>query len=458
MKKRPEPSKPAPFPARFGQRIDPKDASFEHLLPGTKPGDGTVLYTANDHRRVTLSSSTNNGGGEGLIFASDLPDRAIKVYLPEHRNQLLKEKLQYMTRFTVDNPRICWPREILEDKDGAFMGFSMPLVRGKTLSSLGGNYLRIQRDFPHFDRKTQVNMIIEILEQFQYLHSLNLLIGDVKLENIMFSPDDFHITLVDMDSIQIDRFPCVTSTESYDSPEVVLCLGRDHVDDTVGRQNKFCVFYHQYYRGPEQEYFSIAVLLFRFLFLGLEPYSDYDWSKDAEEYNMSSHALCAEQKFAFGVNSNAPHAYEPKNGEKYNKKILWSHLPSFLKQAFFNCFAKNQRYSPDRWLVWFRRYRDLLESEQLQKADPECNSIFPEEAIDFRAVSFRENDSRASVSFSLEQAVGQIIQQMGGELSVSRATEIAQALEIKPEHVTGRHRFRLVYNMGVLKKVSCEPL
>jgi hypothetical protein len=138
------------------------------------------------------------------------------------------------------------------------------------------------------------------------------------------------------------------------------------------------------------------------------------------------------------------------------EKEIWSHFPSFLKEAFVNCFTYNKRYTDEEWIKLFTRYKHLLESGELNKVDPDCMDPFPEHQANYDAVKFMMTETVERNGFAMWQAVGRIVKALGNSQLRKRTLEIANILKQQPECIIDNYRFQLVYNIGVLKKVKCE--
>ena len=410
--------------------------------------EGAVLKAVNSGRRVQVGAELSSSGGQGIVYESDDPNYVIKLYRKESRTKYTEKKLKKMVDFNNSNPSICWPVDILKTYGDVFVGFLMPAVKGKNFYSLTTNPRRVIKNYPTYNRPTQVNMILETLHLFKYLHDINVLVGDVKLENVMFD-SDFHVTLIDIDSAQVEQFPCVSSTPGYDAPEVILSRGRDKFEETINDTYTFNCYYRDFYRTRDIESFSISVLLYRLLMNGHFPYDYRDYGKsDNDEHKYNNNELCIDHRFAYGV--------EPTQNPDLCEPEIWSHLPSFLKEAFVDVFTYNHRYTVDEWIKFFERYRDLLASGELKGRDPECDSAFPDTVLDYNTVRFDLTKTVERSGFVMTHAVGRIVKLIGRKELFRHINTIVKALKQQPEFIIDSYKFRLIYNIGVLKKVSCE--
>ena len=437
------------FDSFFGQKID--SSIFENDKIASSSFDenslkkGETLLTFKDDRRITIGELINDGT-EGRVYRVEGEDLAVKIYKRGARTEERRKKLQKMIEIDCPKKSIAWPIDIVT-YNGDFVGFLMRLAEGKSLMSLIQNPSRIKRSYKNFDRLTQVNMIIEILNAIKYLHQINVLVGDISLKNVSFNKKTYDITLVDIDGAQLDLFPCVSTTDGYDAPEVIRLF---ECENGEIRNSEIASYYRQFYRTEEMERFAVSVLIYRFLMNGYKPYDYRDFGKFGYEYNDNELSL----------NSSFPYA-EAEKRTKFDasEKALWSHLPSFLKTAFVNTFQKGVRYSDNDWLRLFKRYKELLDSGKLQMADSEALSFYPEKKIDYSCVKYEAMEPITESALTLSVASGKILKRLDDDSFKGKgkyAYEIAEALENSFTHKIGRYSFNLVYNIGVLKAIRCE--
>lgn len=445
------------FDNYFGQRVDTnfiKGDAFLKLSDEEEEAlkEGTVLRTYKGRKQVVVGKELSSSGGEGIIYESNDPKYVIKLYKREVRKKRTEEKIKRMIEFKNPNGGICWPVDVLETESGVFVGFMMRRVEGKTLRVLTTKPKRVMRDYPKYDRVQQVDMILQILNLFKFLHDINVIVGDVKLENIMFD-SKFNVTLVDIDSVQIEQFPCEFSTPGYDAPEVILSRGIKKYEEKMKDGNyAFNRYYRDYYRTLEIESFSLSVLIYSFLMNGIKPYEYRDYgliSYDDVEYNDNE--LCVAKKFAYSADA-------AKTSEESQAREIWSHFPSFLKEAFVAVFSKGKRYTDEEWIMIFARYKKILESGELYNADVDCKESFPIKEVDYKTVKFRLSDIVEKNGFSMSQAILHIAKELESNQIKKRMLEISNVLKQQSEYTVDNYRFSLVYNIGVLKKIKCEYL
>lgn len=110
------------------------------------------------------------------------------------------------------------------------------------------------RYFSHWNRVDLATLCITILEKIDYLHSNDIILGDINPMNILVkSPTKVYF--VDCNSYQVDKFPCPVGTINFTAPEIQG------------------VKFSEFLRTKNHENFAIATLLFIIMLPGKLPYS-----------------------------------------------------------------------------------------------------------------------------------------------------------------------------------------
>ena len=420
--------------------------------------EGGILRAVRGKRNVVIGSCLSEAGGQGVIYRSDIPGCVLKIYHEKERTKFTKNKLSKILEFQNENPHICWPTDILETQSGVFVGFVMPEVQGIQLDAiLTGRADRIKNSYPQYSRLTQIEMILKMLEAFRYLHDHNILVGDIKTDNVMFHSDTFAVTLVDMDSVQIGEYYCGVSTLGYNPPEIIGCLGEDGYEKDPEGTYLYNCYYKQRYREEKHEQFALSVLLYRFLMNGRWPYNYEDLGRWEEVKNEEQDAdeLCLKRLFPFAL-SEEETAQICKNDRA--ETGCWSHFPSFLKEAFVDAFKNDKRHTDEEWIAIFSQYRALLVSGRLEKRDAFCMDPIPEpeHVIDYNAVTFGAMQAIERTGFAMWRVVSKIVEQIKDRQLKKHIDYIAKVLKQENECIVDQYRFTLIYNIGVLKKIKCE--
>lgn len=348
---------------KFDEKIVPEEEKFElcrHLtnikddkMPVTHlPSANEPVYVYTDKWLTIQLEDELGAGGEAIIYATNTPYVA-KIYKRDNNTRRKYEKINLMLSKPIDCPGICYPVASLYNSNKEFVGFLMPVAKGKELQR--GIFLVKQlflKNFPSWKKRDTVELCITILEKIKYLHDRNIIMGDINPANILVvSPNEVYF--VDTDSYQIEDFPCPVGWTNYTAPEIQ----RKHFGDflrTFGNEN-----------------FAVATLLFMIMLPGKPPYSQQGGEDPIENIiNMNF-------SYPFGDSSNKK---TPDGPWRY----IWSHLTYDLKEAFYTTFRKGEahsteatRLSVDEWLSIFKYYLELLDSGKYGKQDEMSEELFP---------------------------------------------------------------------------------
>lgn len=452
------------FSSYFGQKVDfdftdgPITFSDEEEEAIKKHPERLDLYCGRGSKIELFDEVANGEGGEGTVYNCSFSGFVVKLYNKEFRKISKQKKIQLLIDNNPGSKRLCWPLDTVL-YHGKFIGFLMPFVSGKKLDALERNPKKVMSRFPKYTKEKQIDMIIEILEEVELLHSKTILLGDINTRNIMFdNQGDMGITFVDIDSVQIGQFPCITSSPGYDAPEVIVfrAMKDGTVDEAVAKEKSkegqylFNNYYQNFYRTPENEYHALAVLLFRMMTCGASPYDCYDYEfadPDLINENDEDLHLCICHAFPYS-------SLEGKTKGTCRNKEIWSHMPSFIKEAFVNTFTGKGRLAPKEWITLFEYYKKLLNEGKIQ--DAEAHLAFADNEIDYSKVYFSLTQSHTEKGFLMRQAVDGVIKQFKDAELNQHLKEVTEALKHQPIYSVGKYNFTLIYNIGILKKVKAE--
>jgi serine/threonine protein kinase len=208
-------------------------------------------------------------GGEGIIFpVLHRDDVAAKIYHPGKMSGELSSKLQTMVSQAprdpmqdTGHPSIAWPLDLLREVNGnqAIVGFLMPRIhQAKPIRKLYSVATRTA--FPDFTYRAVWLTAFNVATAIWAIHEAGYVVGDVNDANILVT-DNALITLVDTDSFQITNrvsgqiYRCTVATPLFTAPETFK-RSPESVD-----------------RSSRQDMFSLAILFFRLLMEGTQPYA-----------------------------------------------------------------------------------------------------------------------------------------------------------------------------------------
>ena len=312
------------------------------------PGEQETVYTQSGAIKLLKSVAA---GGEGIIYTTNT-QYAAKIYKKENITKRKHEKIKLMLSKQIKYEGICYPVAILSNSNREFVGFLMPLGKGKELQKSLFIKPLLVKNFPNWRKRDTVELAITILKKIKYLHDRNIIMGDINPANILVvSPKEVY--LVDTDSYQVEGFPCPVGTINYTAPEIQ----RKHFANflrTLGNEN-----------------FAVATLLFMIMLPGKPPYSQQGGE------NPIDNIIRMDFSYPFGDSSNKK---TPDGPWRY----IWSHLTYDLKEAFYNTFRKDgenatekERLSVNEWLSIFEYFLELLDSGKYGKQDKMSEELFP---------------------------------------------------------------------------------
>lgn len=210
-------------------------------------------------------------GGEGTIYAvKDKPHLVAKIFhkpSPEKTaklNAMLDNPPDDPTQASLSHISIAWPAQLIKDKNGDCVGFTMPYIDAR----VGFPLLKMYN--PRDRRSLQCNfswayllrMACNLASIIEALHDKGYVIGDLNESNILVTTEAL-VTLVDCDSIQVPKtsgqhptyFLCTVGKPEYTPPEL---QGKDFSKEV---------------RKSYHDSFALAVLIFLMLMEGRHPFS-----------------------------------------------------------------------------------------------------------------------------------------------------------------------------------------
>lgn len=316
------------------------------------PKEGDVVYDkVKTPIRLTEKISE---GGEGCVYNTSRSGGAVaKIYFDKKLTSYKLSKIDALIASGLSIEGVCFPTAHLYNSKGAFVGYLMPKADGKKLDvSVFKGEGGMGRYFASWTRQDLVNLAISILTIIKKIHESGILIGDINGSNILVkSPTEVYF--VDTDSFQINDYPCPVGTMEFTAPEI---QGKN---------------YNSFLRTIGNENFAVAVLLFRLMMFGLNPYAQQGGA--GIEHNIRT------GDFSF--------PYKEKSNNKIPKGdwcYFWSHLFFKLKEHFYYTFRKGEvrfeekkRPGVNVWLKDLLFYKKQLEDGTLEGIDKESLKMFP---------------------------------------------------------------------------------
>lgn len=305
------------------------DKKNKFVLPVKEmPKIGSRVKTDDD--RYFILTDEISSGAEGTVYSTNDNRYVCKVFHEKQLSVLRCKKLKFFENRQVRYDGICWPEKIVYTLDGKPVGYIMQRAYGKEMSKIFDGEDSILESFPNWKRVDLIDLSIKILEKFIYLHLLGIKVGDIRPQNIVIG-NDASVYLIDMDSCQIEDYPCPFGDEDFTPAE---------------NQGKA---FDSFLRTYRNERFSIYVLVFTILFLGAHPYAQKNGADTiAEEIHAHS--------FPYPLNCKEKCPRAPVGG--YDR--IWNITPQSICTLFYNCFKKDERADIVELLMMLDSYRNVL--------------------------------------------------------------------------------------------------
>ncbi|HEX8376125.1 MAG TPA: hypothetical protein VF606_13205, partial [Geminicoccaceae bacterium] len=257
-------------------------------------------------------------GGEARVLG--VPGDASLVAKLYHQPTL--ERARKLARMIEAPPALeggaslAWPVDLLTDPNGGrFAGFLMPRAEGPRIFEFYNPVSR-RRAAPLSDWGLLHRAGMNLAAGFDALHGRGYVVGDVNESNILLSPEDASVTLVDADSLQV-RDPASgvvhrsgVGKAEFTPPELQGARFTD-VD-----------------RAPEHDRFGLAVLLFLLLMEGTHPF--------AQRIEGDAESLPVEERIRRG-----PYPYERRDDDCEPPRLAppIETLHPGLQALFARCFV-----------------------------------------------------------------------------------------------------------------------
>ena len=322
--------------------IDPSAEDDDYFSTSFEPGKNVKVKTR-DNEIISLGDLLGSGG-EGAVYECDYNEGyVVKVYHKGQLNKLRLKKIFLMEKKQIRYDGLCWPEKVVFSEKGEPVGYLMKKVNGKALSSIFDCDETVLKQFPNWKKQDLISLAIDILQKVQYLHLFGILIGDLRLKNIVI--DDSGIPcLVDIDSCQIDNLPCPIGYPDFTPPEL------QHVE------------FKKQLRTYKNESFACSVLLFKLLFCGLHPY-DQKHGADTIEEEISS------KSFPYPQNAKGDFSRIPWGG--YDQ--MWRHTPFQIQTFLYDIFKNGNRSNIQEMILMLKTYNQFLDLKKFEI--PSLNQI-----------------------------------------------------------------------------------
>lgn len=312
-------------------------------------------------KRLNLIQDGRKRGGEGSIYRIEGHSGLVaKIYHAGKATSDKRRKLEVMLAYAPKRIskacQLAWPKALLFDEFGQFIGFTMPAAKqGSDELCAYTHKIRRERHHPQTTRRAFYRMAINLCHAVEAVHAMGHVIGDFNPNNILCR-ENGAVTLIDTDSFSIleprtyTTYPCEVGMNDYIAPEI------------QNRNRKKITW------KKEHDYFALAVHLFQILMENRHPFA-------ATPISGVAPAEYAASLIAKGV---YPHV---RNGET-KADYITDILPRTLKQAFNRTFVDgfknpNSRLTPTAWGSLLKKELKALRQcqfcpEQFERHAPHC--------------------------------------------------------------------------------------
>ncbi|MDT0164508.1 translation initiation factor IF-2 N-terminal domain-containing protein [Actinotalea sp. AC32] len=346
-----EPSLGLPKLQPFGSAaIKPRDTP---LVVSSLPGEGDLVSWQSASENGTLVLGPMLGrGGEGCVYEGG-DGKVVKIFDKDHNTLHRRSKVELLVTSGLRAKGLCTPSATVKNMAGEFVGYVMPKASGREARTIF-NIRKLEKDFPAWKKSDLLDICISFLRQVEYLHSMNIILGDINPKNLMIDVQK-NVFIIDADSWQLEGYPCPVGTPMYTSPAM---LGKTYAGDL---------------RTMEDELFAVATMLFQIVMTGQFPYMRTGTDGDMVQ-------LIREGNFAFQISIRGKE-YNDRDQPDGDWKYIWSHIHKPVKDLFWDTFHKegkryNRRPTATEWLEAFEAYRAYLGNPRLS-FDPMSNDVRP---------------------------------------------------------------------------------
>ncbi len=334
------------------------DGKFRITQKVTKEPDAVLPLSAVPEIGDTLTTSPTGGeahvlkeeiarGKEAIIYKTKT-SLVAKIYHAECRTARRLEKLNLL----LNTPNlayacICFPKALLYNGEGEVVGYLMSMAKGEPLSLFLEDRHTWQTRFPDWSREDLVHLAFTIADKIKFLHSRNILLGDLDPANMLVVSQK-EVYFVDMDSVQLNDLPCPTGKPLYTPPELLKRHKGDPFD------------FSETMRDVGNENYALAVLVFRILMVGYLPCSQPTGDEDAD-------GVMQKWEASLLWNRANPPARELMTGW-----FIWSHMTLKLRKIFRKIFTEaasgetrspynvQERPSAKQWCLELSGYMQTL--------------------------------------------------------------------------------------------------
>lgn len=260
---------------------------------------------------LRLDKSKDFSGGEGVCYRT-YNGLFCKLYFEKHQIYVNLKKLQAMVDMGCTMPYISWPLDVLYYRN-QFVGYLMEeLTDARSVDELRDD------GFEGFSVLDRFLIVRNFLRAVEYLHSKDILVGDMKLDNILVKPN-CDVYIIDAGSFQVGDYACNVCHKEYTE--------RIYTGDQLKR----------ILRSVREEYFPINKIIFEILMMKGPFYSRDNTEIDGD----------GSREFSYPMDP-AEVGDDPRAFPYYLK--MWFVLSPAMRQYFYYYFTQGKVTYLAEWL------------------------------------------------------------------------------------------------------------
>ncbi|MFM6499615.1 MAG: protein kinase domain-containing protein, partial [Dolichospermum sp.] len=224
----------------------------------------TVLTCAITGKSITLLGKEIANSGEAKVWRTNENGYLAKIYHSPTPERVQKLAVMIDNSPTEPNSHLghvsfAWPKSVLKNAQGNFVGFLMPEIKGgKELIDVYNPQRRKKLEL-EIDWRFLHTTALNIASIIAALHEAGYVLGDIKPQNILVNNRALP-SIIDTDSFQIKNprnskvYRCLVGSEGYTPPEL---MGRDF--DIIEQTEV-------------HDRFRLGVIIYQLLFGGNSPF------------------------------------------------------------------------------------------------------------------------------------------------------------------------------------------
>ncbi|MFM7364044.1 MAG: protein kinase domain-containing protein [Cuspidothrix sp.] len=305
----------------------------------------TVLTCASTGKSITLLGQEIANSGEAKVWRTNENGYLAKIYHSPTPERVQKLAVMIDNSPTEPNSHLghvsfAWPKSVLKNAQGNFVGFLMPEIKGgKELIDVYNPQRRKKLEL-EIDWRFLHTTALNIASIIAALHEAGYVLGDIKPQNILVNNRALP-SIIDTDSFQVKNpknskvYRCLVGSEGYTPPEL---MGKDF--DIIEQTEV-------------HDRFRLGVIIYQLLFGGNSPFQG-KWTGAGE--TPEPNELIRRGLWVYGSNTLITAAARTIPLEIVHPEI---------QQCFLKCFNDGHNYPNLRptareWLEALRTGNDNL--------------------------------------------------------------------------------------------------